>query len=375
MPTFDAVVVGLGAMGSAAAYHLTRRGKRVLGIDRFEPGHEYGSSHGATRIIRLGYFEHPSYVPLLRRAYALWRELEAAAGWQVLHVTGIAEIGNPDSLLVSGTLAAARMHALPHTVLAASELMRTLPAFRVPAEYVGVIQPDGGFLKTEPAIRAHLALAEAAGAELRTRETVRAIRPRGDGVQVSTDRGNIDCGAAIVAVGPWVSKLLPDLCAPLRITRQVMAWFEPLDAALFSADRFPVFLLESQYGIHYGFPADDVGVKVAKHYHRDEAVDPDGSDPLVSTADEAVIRSALAEHLPQANGRLVSAKTCLYTMTPDSDFIIDCLASPQIVLASPCSGHGFKFAPVIGEIIADLVDTGTTSHDISRFQLARFDQI
>jgi sarcosine oxidase len=369
MPAFDVAVVGLGAMGSAAVCQLARRGRRVIGIDRFEPGHAFGSSHGVTRIIRLGYYEHPSYVPLLRCAYTLWRELEAACGLPLLRVTGIAEIGPPGGMLVTGTLAAARLHALPHTVLAATDLMRRLP-FRVPADHVGVLQPDGGVLRPEPAILAHLALAQAAGAELRTRESVRAIAPWAGGVRVKTDRGDIEAGAAIVAAGPWMQRLLPDLDLPLRVTRQVMAWFQPLDAALFAPDRFPVFLLESRHGVHYGFPLDDAGVKVAKHHHGDEVVDPDSCDRAVSSADEIIIRSALAEHLPAANGPLKSAQTCLYTMTPDGDFVID--RKGPIVVVSACSGHGFKFAPVIGEIVADLATTGATSHDISRFRLDRF---
>src|SRR5229473_3370415 len=337
MPAIDVVVVGLGAMGSAAVYHLARRGRRVVGIERFRPGHESGSSHGATRIIRLGYYEDPAYVPLLRRAYALWRELEAAAGRPLLRITGIAEIGPPDGRLVAGTLAAARTHDLPHAVLAAPEFMRRFPAFRIPADCVGVVQPDGG------------------------------------GVQVVTDRGTLEAGAAIVAAGPWLSKLLPDLAAPLRVTRQVMAWFEPHDASLFPPGRFPVFMIESARGIHYGFPPDAIGVKFAKHHHADETVDPDAGDRAVSADDEALSRPALAECLPAANGRQLQAKICLYTMTPDGDFLLDRLpGAPQIVVASPCSGHGFKFAPVIGEILADLATGGTTSHDISRFRLARF---
>jgi sarcosine oxidase len=369
LPACDVVVIGLGAMGSAAVHELARRGKRVIGIDRFEPGHVFGSSHGATRIIRLGYFEHPAYVPLLRRAYVLWRDLEAACGRPLLRVTSIAEIGPPDGMLVAGTLAAARLHALPHTVLAASDLMRRLP-FRIPADYLGVLQPDGGVLSVEPAILAHLSLGQAAGAELRTRENVRAVAPRAGGVRVETDRGDIDAGAVIVAAGPWVKTLLPDLVAPLRVTRQVMAWFQPVDAALFAPDRFPVFLLESRHGVHYGFPLDDRGVKVAKHHHGDEAVDPDAYDRTISRADEAMIRSSLAEFLPAANGPVEFAQTCLYTMTPDGDFLID--AAGPIVIASPCSGHGFKFAPVVGEIAADLATIGATPHDISRFRLDRF---
>ena len=372
MPAID-VVVGLGAIGSAATYHLARRGRRVIGIERFQPGHEYGSSHGATRIIRLGYYEHPSYVPLLRRAYALWRELEAAAGRPLMQITGIAEIGPADGRLVTGTLAAAHSHDLPHAVLAAPEFMRRFPAFRIPADWVGVVQPDGGVLAPERAILAQLELAEAAGAELRMGEAVAAIEPRRGGGRIVTDRDTIDAGGAIIAAGPWVKKLLPDLATPLRVTRQVMAWFEPRDPTLFQPGRFPVFMIESERGIHYGFPLDETGVKFAKHHHADETVDPDTCDRSGSADDEALIRPALAECLPAANGRLVQAKTCLYTMTPDGDFLIDRLpGAPQIVVASPCSGHGFKFAPVIGEILADLATHGATHHDISRFRLARF---
>jgi len=373
MTAYDVVVIGLGAMGSAAVLHLARRGQRVLGLERFAPGHENGSSHGATRMIRLGYFEHPSYVPLLRRTYALWRELETAAAERILHITGIAEMGPPGGVLVSGTLAAVRLHGLPHTVLGAAELMQRFPAFRLPADYVGVLQPDGGFLRVEPALRAHLTQARAAGAELRLGETVRAIEPRAGGVRIVTDRQQVDAGAAIVAAGAWVKKLLPDLPAPLRVTRQVMAWFAPRDAALFAADRFAVFLLESPLGMHYGFPVDDVGVKFAKHYHADQAVDPDVPGQGVSAADEALIRPALEQYLPLANGPMLDAKTCLYTMTPDGDFIID-RPDSQIIVASPCSGHGFKFAPVVGEIVADLATAGATAHDISRFRLGRFNR-
>jgi sarcosine oxidase len=366
MAGFDFVVIGLGAMGSAALYHLARRGARVLGIERFEPGHDRGSSHGQTRIIRLGYFEHPSYVPLLRRAYTLWRALEAETSQRLLHITGIVEIGPPGGIVVAGTLAASRTHALPHELIDARETMRRFPAFRLPDDYVGVIQEDGGFLAAEAAIHAHLALARAAGAALRTSETVQSIE-QGSGVRITTDRAVIEAGAAIVSAGPWTKKFLPDL--PLRVTRQVMAWFTPTEPAVFA--RFPVFLLESRHGIHYGFPVMEAGIKVAKHYHRDQTVDPDTSDRTVSADDEALIRAALAEHLPAANGPLAAAKTCLYTMTPDGDFVIDRLPG-NILVASPCSGHGFKFCGVVGEILADLATTGTTAHDISRFRLSRF---
>jgi len=373
MKVFDIAVVGLGAMGSAAVWHLARRGQRVVGLDRFVPGHERGSSHGATRIIRLGYFEDPAYVPLVRRAYKLWKELEGATGCNLLDVTGIAEIGPPHGALVTGTLAAAQAHDLPHTVLAASDLMRRFPGFRVPADYVAVVQPDGGVLRPEPAISALLGLAQAAGAELRTGQRVLALEARTAGVRIVTDHGNIEVGTAVVAAGPWVTTLLPDLRARLRVTRQVMAWFEPSEAALFSPPQFPVFILESRHGMHYGFPVDPFGVKVGKHYHRDETVDPETYDRSVSAQDEAVIRAALADHLPAVNNRMRMAQTCLYTMTPDGHFLIDWVGSPHIILVSACSGHGFKFAPVIGEIVADLATESATAHDIARFRLERFE--
>jgi sarcosine oxidase len=376
MASFDVAVIGLGAMGSAALASLARRGRRVVGIDRYAPGHDRGSSHGASRIIRLGYFEHPSYVPLLRAAYPLWRDLETRSGRPLITITGIVEIGAPDSDLVEGTLRSSRLHGLAHDILDAQSVMDRFPAFRLPADFIGVFQPEGGFLRPEPAVEAMLALAHGAGAEL-AMERVVAVEPYRGGVRVTTERGTVDAGCAIVAAGPWLKSLLPDLPVPIRVTRQVLGWFEPRDgaaAALFAPGRFPVFLLQNRHGIYYGFPADGAaGVKVAKHHHFDEAVDPDRHDRNVSPDDEAAIRAVLTAHLPGADGRLLAAKTCLYTMTPDGDFLIDRLPGhPQIIVASPCSGHGFKFAPVIGEILADLASTGATEHDISRFSLARF---
>ena len=369
---FDVAVIGLGAMGSAALLNLARAGVRAVGLEQFTPGHDKGSSHGETRIIRLGYFEHPSYVPLLRRTYQLWRELEAQAGRPPLHITGIAEIGPPDGEVVAGTLAASREHGLPHEVLDAAQVMRRFPAFRIPEHYKGVVQPDGGFLDVEPSIAAMLKLAEAAGAKLRTNERVRAVKPSAQGVVVETDRGTIEAGAAVIAAGPWIKSLVPEL--PVRVTRQVQAWFQADDAAPFAPGRFPVFLLESRHGVHYGFPPySGSGLKVAKHHASDAAVDPDRTDRTVSAADEKAIRDALADHIPAANGRMLAAKTCLYSVTPDHDFIIDTLPGQNnVIVASPCSGHGFKFAPVIGEIVAELATTGETKRDISRFRLGRF---
>jgi sarcosine oxidase len=377
MAAFDVAVIGLGVMGSATLSALARRGRRVIGIDRFGLGHDRGSSHGRTRIIRLGYFEHPSYVPLLRAAYPLWRDLEARSGKALLTVTGIVEIGPPDGELVEGTLRASKLHNLPHEVLDSRSLMARFPAFRVPEHMVGVFQPDGGFVRAEPTIEALVAEARAAGAEVRFQERVIEIAPDGNGARVRTERETFAADRVIVAAGPWVTTLMGGLQLPVKAVRQVLGWFEPADTAttaLFSPDRFPVFMLESDFGLFYGFPADGSnGVKVARHSQDGAAVDPESYERAVSPTDEEIIRAALKAHLPAADGKLLAATTCLYTMSPDGDFIIDRLpAHPQVVVASPCSGHGFKFAPLIGEILADLATDGRTVHDISRFSVGRF---
>jgi sarcosine oxidase len=375
MPGPHIVVIGLGAMGSATLCQLARRGVRATGIEQFAIGHTNGSSHGPTRMIRLAHFENSSYVPLLRRAYALWRELEAIAGQTLVVNTGIAEIGPPDGELVRGTLAAAARFGLAHEVLDAKALMRLYPSFKLPEKFVAVLQPDAGYIEAARAIEANIRIATAAGATVRTFETVAAIEPHATGVRITTDRAVIEGDGAVVAAGPWMGKLQPQLRLPLRVTRQVVGWFEPLDARQFAADRFPVFILETQHGHHYGFPAyGQSGIKFAKHHHLREAVDVDAYRRTVSAEDEAAIRAPLSDHLPAANGRLLDAQTCLYTMTPDDTFIIDRMPGySHVAIASPCCGHGFKFSPVVGEILADLVTEGTTAHDLAPFRLQRFE--
>jgi sarcosine oxidase len=368
------VVIGLGATGSAALCQLARRGVDAIGIEQFEIGHDRGSSHGPTRIIRLAHFENASYVPLMRRAYTLWRELESLDDTQLLHITGILEIGPADGAIVRGTMTAAHGHDLTAEVLDAEALMRRYPQYRLPEDFVGVLQPDGGYIEARRAIEANIRIATKCNARILTRTKVTAIEPSKTGVVVKTGDAEIEADAAIVAVGPWLGKLLPNLDLPLRVTRQVVGWFEPADVSQFAAERFPVFILESKYGNHYGFPAyNGMGIKFAKHGHLEETVAPEAYDTTVSATDEAAIRAPLADYLPEANGRLLSAQTCLYTMTPDDTFIVDRMPGhPHIVIASPCCGHGFKFSPVVGEIVADLVSRGTTPHDIAPFRLRRF---
>jgi sarcosine oxidase len=374
MTTFDVAVIGLGAMGSAALFNLARQGQRVIGIEQFEPGHDKGSSHGESRIIRLSYFEHPSYVPLARRAMEKWRELEQLCGHNILTVTGILEAGYPGCPIVEGSLEASRLHGLDHEVLDAAEINRRFPAFKVPPHWTGLYQPEGGFLRPELAIQQFVGLAERHGAEVRTGTRVLAIEPLGSGVRVRTETGEIEAGSVIVAAGAWIGDFAPELKPHLKLTRQVLGWFEPLQPAYYSPDRCPVFILESEDDACYGFP-DFAGTGVKTASHRKGAYLPSADDLSQDggAADEAQIRRMLALAMPEANGPLRAMRTCMYTRTPDEDFVIDrSSADPRIILASPCSGHGFKFASVIGEVLADLALGKTPANDISRFKLERF---
>ncbi|MDF2969733.1 MAG: N-methyltryptophan oxidase [Microvirga sp.] len=374
MKTFDVAVIGLGAMGSAALFNLARQGHRVIGIEQFEPGHDKGSSHGESRIIRLSYFEHPSYVPLARRALEKWRDLEALSGETILTVTGVLEAGYPGASIVSGSLEAARQHDLTHDVLCASDITRRFPGFKVPSNWTGLFQPEGGLLRPELAIRTFVQQAEHHGAETRMNTRVLGIEPFGAGIRVRTDAEVIEAGSVIVATGAWIGDFAPELKPHLKITRQVLGWFSPLEPSLFKPDRCPVFLLESEEDACYGFP-DFAGTGVKTASHREGLALPSAEDLVQdgSPADEAQIRRMLELAMPDANGPLRQMRACMYTRTPDDDFVIDLSpVDPRIVLASPCSGHGFKFASVIGEVLADLALGRASANDISRFQIRRF---
>jgi sarcosine oxidase len=381
--SYDVAVVGLGASGGAALYHLARRGLKVVGLERATSGHEGGSSHGESRIIRLAYFEHPSYVRLAQAAYAGWRALEAASGRGVITVTGILEAGHPGSALVRATLGSAIEHGLVHERLSAREVARRYPAFRLPADWEAVSQPDGGVLSADVAIRLHVAGARAAGADVREQVAVAALEPAASAVRVQLADGSaIEAGAVILAAGAWMNALAPELTLPLSLSRQAVCWFDPREPAVTGPDRFPVFLLdadadrESRVGadVIYGFPDfAGTGIKAASHVLGRALASADSARQDAGSADAAPIARQLERLIPAAAGPLRTTKTCIYTSTPDADFIVDRHPSdPRIVIASACSGHGFKFAPVMGEILADLATQGSTERDISRFRLSRF---
>ena len=361
-------------MGSAAAYHLAKRGRSVVAIEQFEPGHDRGSSHGLSRIIRLAYFEHPSYVPLLRRAFRLWRDLEEASGEQLLHVTGALDAGLPGSRVFEGSLESCRVHNLPHEVLAGSEVNRRFPGYALPDEFKAVFQPDGGFLEPERCIQAHVRLAQGLGARVLTGARVRTWSQQDDLVAVQLDGEEIHARQVVTCAGAWTPKLVPSLAPLLRPERQVVGWFGVEDASAFAFGRFPVFVMTTPDGHFYGFPQHGVpGFKIGKYHHRSEPVDPDAMRGDTDATDEAVLRDCVRSCFPGANGPLLRASTCIFTNTPDEHFIIDRLPDmPLALVVSACSGHGFKFCSVVGEIVADLVSGGETEHDLSLFRLDRF---
>ena len=368
--SFDVILVGLGAMGSAAAFHLAKRGRKVLGLDRFTPPHSFGSSHGQTRIIREAYFEHPMYVPLVQRAYQLWDELEDSSGRELLRITGGLMIGRPDGVLVSGARRSAEQHRLGHELLTAAEVLARFPALRPADDMVALWEPRAGILFPEACVGAHLALAQASGATLRYDEPLMSWRSEGDGVRVVTDHGEYRAGQVLLTAGGWIQSLVPELNLPFTVERQAVYWFAPrIDPAIFAPARCPIHLWEAAPGeFFYGFPDLGDGVKVARH-HAGEAADPERLRREVSDAEVAAMRELVRRFLPDADGALRSTSVCMYTNTPDEHFWIDRHpVHPQVLIASPCSGHGFKFSTVIGEVLAELLDNGQSRFDLSLFR-------
>lgn len=370
---FDAIVIGVGGMGSAAAYHLARRGKRVLGLERYDIPNEMGSSHGSTRIIRLAYYEDPSYVPLLYRAYELWRELERIAREQLLFITGSIDAGPPGSTVFEGSRRSCEEHNLPYEALTGADVNRRFPGYRLPAEALAVFQPEGGFVLPERAIVAHVTAAQSLGAEIHGREQVLEWLPLVSGVRVRTDRGVYEADRLVVAAGAWASTLLDCLTDVAIPERQVLIWLQPKTVASFIPEHFPVFNLLVEEGRYYGLPVFGVpGFKVGRWHHRAESVMPDAMDRECHPYDEDLLRAFAERYFPDGAGPTMAMKACLFTNSPDEHFIIDLHPSyPQVSFLAGCSGHGYKFCTVIGEILADLAERGATRHAIDLFQLGR----
>ena len=373
---YDVIVVGVGGMGSATSYYLARRGKRVLGLERFGIPHAMGSSHGHTRIIRLAYYEHPSYVLLLKRAYELWREIQQAVGERLLHITESIDAGPEDSWVFKGSWESCKLHDLPHEVLTGAELHRRYPGYHLPADHLALVQPEGGFLTPEKCIVSYVMAAQARGAEIHARERVLEWEPLEGGVRVRTDRGLYEADKLVVTAGAWDGELLDVLDGLAVPERQVLAWLQPTRPERFRADVFPVFNLLVDEGRFYGFPVFGVpGFKFGKYHHLEQMVDPETVDREAHEYDEQLLREFAERYFPDGCGPTMDLQSCMFTNTPDNHFVLDLHPDyPQVSFASPCSGHGYKFASVIGEIMADLAETGITRHDISLFRLDRLTQ-
>ena len=375
---YDVVVLGLGGMGSAAARHLARRGARVLGLERFAQAHDLGASHGDTRIVRMAYFENPDYVPLLRRAYQLWDELGSEVGRGLFVRTGALMLGAPDSPVVAGTLASVREWGLPHEVLDRDAMASRFPQFALRPGEIAVHEDDAGYVNPEEVVRVHLQLAGRDGAELRFGVRVTGWRLDEGGVTLDLGTEQVHAAGLVIAAGAWTPSVVPQLHVPLRVGRRVMHYMQPTaSAADFTPDRFPVYIFQTGPGDEiYGFPLvgpPSSGVKVGFH-HRGPDVDPDRIDRVVSADEEEEMRVLLADRVPGLAGPHVQSKVCMYTLTPDEHFVIDRLPGTdgRVAVAAGFSGHGFKFTPVVGEILADLALDGSTAQPIGFLAASRF---
>ena len=372
---YNAIVLGLGAMGSATICQLALRGWRVLGLEQFSQGHSLGSSHGDSRIIRETYFEHPLYVPLVRRAHELWRELEERSGAALMIINGGLMIGPPDGVVVSGTLRSVAEHDLPHEVLTPEETRERFPAFHLAEGLVAVLDPRAGYLDPEECNRAHIDVAREAGAEVRFNEPGQWM-PDGDGVRVTTADGSYLADRLVIAGGAWNGELLRELQLPLTVERQSVFWLEPdADAEQYNRAQFPIYAYEYKRGsICYGFPRLARGVKASVMHDGETSEHVDRVRRTVDEKEVAPLRNALRPVLPAlAEAAVRESSVCIFTNTPDHDFIVDFHPDcPQVLVSSACSGHGFKFASALGEVHADLLTTGRARFDLSPFRIDRW---
>ena len=371
---FDAIILGMGGVGSAAAYHLARRGCKVLALDRFPGGHNRGSSHGDTRIVRQAYFEHSDYVPLLLAAYDLWAELEQCVGEKLFSQVGVLQLGPADGHVVRGVQQAAALHGLNVETLAAEEIRRRFPAFGVSDELCGVFEPLAGFVRVERAVLAHLMAAAMAGAELRAGVEVQQWRASGNGVEIITNRGSFFADRLIVTAGAWAASLLNDLDLPLHVLRKHLYWYGPAHAACSEEAGCPAFLYELPEGVFYGVPqCDSKGVKIGEHSGGEVVMEPLTDPRQADSQDMARVDAFRRRWLHGVGSHLRERSVCHYTMSPDGHFIVDRHPQhSQVVFAAGLSGHGFKFTPVLGDVLAELALEGTTGYPVGFLSLNRF---
>jgi len=373
--TYDAVVLGVGGVGSAALYQLASRGLKVLGVDRFLPGHDRGSSHGQTRLIRQAYHEHPAYVPLVQRAYALWRDLEQQSGRELYRPVGILEAGPPDGQVVPGVLASARQHRLEVEQLDAGELARRFPGFGIPPDFAAVFEANAGYLRVEDCVRTHVDQALFSGANLRIGAAVRSWKVQGDAIRLQFDDGQIDAARLIVTAGAWARELLTEIRVLLEVVRKPLYWFDAPEAIYGERHGGSGFIFETGEGNFYGFPyVAGQGLKCAEHTGGERVVDPLMVDRQPIAAETARVRQFVARWLPRASTEPINFAVCLYTLSPDRNFIVDRHPEhPQVCFAAGLSGHGFKFASVLGEVLADFATQGRSPLPVDFLSCRRFE--
>jgi sarcosine oxidase len=373
--TYDVAIAGLGGIGSAIAAHCAERGASVLGLEQFGPAHDRGSSHGKSRMIRQAYFEDPAYVPLVLRSYELWRDLEKQTGEELLRITGVLSAGLENSEIISGTQRSSAEHGLALEKLSRQQVRERYPSVRLLPDEIALFEPIGGVLDPEKAVRSHLQAAHSSGAELRFETTMRNWETTDGGVLIHlADGTRVEAGKLVLSLGPWFQEALDGLGVPLRIQRNVQVWFSSSTNS-YHAPHFPAFLVDRP-GLPaplYGFPDFGHGVKAAFHGAGD-FITADELDRGVNIArDVEPVARAMEEWMPGAAANFREAKPCMYSLTPDGHFVIDHHpAHANVVLCGGFSGHGFKFAPVVGEIAADLALEGGSRHQIGFLSLKRF---
>ncbi len=370
---YDCIVLGLGGFGSAALYHAAARGLSVLGLEQFSIGHDRGSSHGETRIIRKAYFEHPDYVPLLLRAYTLWRDLEGSEELSLMHLCGLMLAGPAEGETIAGARLAARLHGLDLHDVSPADRTGKFSGFRIPESFDVVYEPEAGFLEVEACVRAHVDAAIRTGASVAADEVVLDWLPVGNGFRVRTARDEYESAALILTAGAWTTGILTSLSLPLEVVRKPQFWFPVRSTAYAESHSAPTFYFEMPYGLFYGFPSrDGQSLKAAEHSGGDAVADPERLERTVRPRDWESLSRFLRECLPDVDPQPARSSVCMYTLTPDRHFVVDRLADHEHVsFGAGFSGHGFKFTPVIGEVLVDLAIEGRTKHPIAFLSAGR----
>lgn len=378
--SFDVIVLGVGSMGSATCYHLAKSGANVLGIEQSTIVHDRGSHHGQSRIIRKAYFEHPDYVPLLKRSYELWQELSDESGEQLYTETGLLYAGRPEGALMKGIHESAERHRIPIRTGTAKKLASNYPVLALPDHFEVIIEPEAGFLSPEKCIKTYASHAQSQGAKILTNEKVYGWKPSGNGMEVATANGKYYADKIVLTAGPWTSRLLPGMDKHLKVTRQTVFWIDVKNPEKFAPDRFPCWLAEhdSTGEFFYGFPllpvstyGQPAGLKFAQH-NPGQPTDPEMVDRVVTESERAHIRAVVEHFFPGQFSGILHNQVCLYTYSPDEHFIIDILPDdPRVVYAAGFSGHGFKFSSVVGEILSELALEGKTKSPIGFLSYSR----